>query len=715
MMTHCELSERLNSMHQPKYLLKFAAKIAGPILFALVCCSCGNDRQNKMAKASSPYLRQHADNPVDWYPWGDDALKKAKTENKPLLVSVGYAACHWCHVMEQETFTDTTVARIMNENFVCIKVDREERPDIDNIYSSACQLLTGSSGWPLHAFALPDGRAFFAGTYYSKQSWLSLLKQISQAYKTQHNKVVLQAQGMANGIAARELSLLTRDNTQPFSKDAYRQVFDSIRIMLDVNNGGTAGTPKFPAPYVTEFLLQNYFLTGNKKALEAATTTLTKMALGGIYDQVGGGFSRYAVDSQWHIPHFEKMLYDNAQLLSAYAHAYQVTKNPLYKTIMEETAACLERDFESPEGGYYSSLNADTKEGEGVFYSWTAEAFQKIATTGNKYMAAYYNITDNGNWQDNSNIPYASETPAGFAAKNNMNPENFQRQLTGFKQQLFNERSKRINPSVDKKIITAWNALTIKAWLDAYAALGNSLYLDKAIANAEFIEKNMINSHGKLWRSYMDGKGSITAFLEDYSYLCDAFIQLYQLTFDTHWLSLSRQLAQQSVKNFKAVTDSVLFVSTDGAGDFGIQSIPLADNAMPAANAVMARALYYLSVYYQNDDYLSASRVMLSRVTGLLNKKESLYYTSWVYLAGLFAYGTNEVVIIGPEAKSKNVELHKNYYPQAVFMGSTGDENLPLLEGKKSGNKTLIYVCTNKTCKRPLEEPSDAAKELITN
>jgi uncharacterized protein len=678
----------------------------------LFFCTCNSKKENRLSKASSPYLQQHADNPVDWYEWNDEALAIAKKENKPLLISVGYASCHWCHQMEKESFMDTAVARIMNENFVCIKVDREERPDIDNIYMNACQLISGNAGWPLNAFALPDGKPFFAGTYYSKQSWTSLLKNIATAYKKQYNKVMLQAQSLANGIANLELSVLNDSTEIVATKSFYQNLFDSLYQKLDLKYGGYKGSPKFPFPSTTEFLLQYYYLTKDKKALDAATTTLTQMALGGIYDHVGGGFARYSTDSLWRIPHFEKMLYDNGQLMSVYAHAYQLTGNIFFKNIVQETAAFVERDLRATNGGFYSSLNADTKEGEGEFYAWHDKEFKDKSSINNPdLIAAYFNTSEKGNWEKNKNVLYASLTPEEFAIKNDLNPATFHNQLTVAKKALLAERNKRERPATDDKILTSWNALMLKGYLDAYAALGNESYLQTSLANARFLEQNMLQKDGSLRRSYRNDQSSISGFLDDYALLSRSFIRLYQLTFDKHWLSLAQNLADYAIKHFYDIK-SGMFYYTSSQTRSVIKKIEIADNAIPSSNAAMAEVLYNLGVYVENEDYSNKSSRMLSLLHNQMLKGAD-YYTAWCFLSGLYSYGTNEVAIVGKDALKKNQELQKNYLPHSVFMGSESEENLPLLQNKYSERATLIYVCTNRTCKLPVQETSLALKQLI--
>ncbi len=718
-------------MRSPNYIARILVILAGLSVILLVCPSCRGKRQdhNRLSNASSPYLQAQARNPVDWYEWGDEALEAAKKEDKPLLVSIGYSSCHWCHVMEKESFMDTAVARLMNEDFICIKVDREERPDIDNVYTTACQLISGSSGWPLNAFALPDGKPFFAGTYYSRQSWTSLLTQIASAYHTQKGKVDLQAKSLANGIAGLELSVLTDTAADLGDRAAYRHLFEGLYGKMDLTFGGLKGNPKFPNPSSLDFLLQYYFLAKDKRALDAATVTLTKMALGGIYDQIGGGFARYSIDSLWHIPHFEKMLYDNAQLLSVYTHAYQLTHNPFFKRILQETAGFIQRDLRSPDGGYFCSLDADNKEGEGEFYTWTAGELRKILPGSYTQLAGYYHITEEGNWKDNKNVLFAGETPVQFALSKRLDPAGFSIQLDASRQVMLSERNKRERPSVDDKILTSWNAVLMTGYLDAYAALGNEGYLQNALGIARFLEKKMIRGDGGLWRVCKDGKASVNGLLEDYAFFARACIRLYELTFDKHWLDRARQLAGSAIDNFYDPGSGMFYYTANRAETAVIRKIGISDDNLPSSNAIMADVLYSLSVYFQDDDYLKKSTHMISRVTDQLHKEGAGYYASWCLLPGLFSYGSNEVAILGKDALARGLEMQKNYLPFSIFMGSSADESLPLLQGKTSGpstdkslpllqgkasgTKTLIYVCVHNSCRRPVETSADGLKLLI--
>ncbi len=679
------------------------------ICFFVACKNEG--KKNRLASASSPYLQQHADNPVDWYEWGDEALAIAKKENKPLLVSVGYASCHWCHEMEKESFMDTAVARIMNENFVCIKVDREERPDVDNLYMYACKLISGNGGWPLNAFALPDGKPFHAGTYYSKGSWKNLLTEISKAYKEKHELVVKQADALTKGIADESLSFNVADNQDVIltSKD-YQTLFDSIYLKLDTINGGLHGNLKFPMPVVTEFLLQYYYQTGKKQAIDAASTTLKRMALGGIYDQIGGGFARYSTDPEWRIPHFEKMLCDNAQLVSLYSHAYQLTQNDFYKTIITGTVSFLEKELASPHGGFYSSLNADTENGEGEFYSWSEKEFQKI--TGNEdLIREYFNITAAGNWKTEKNILAAFLTPVEYAEMKSLSTDKFILQLDKARTQLLAERNKRIKPAIDTKILTSWNAMLLKAYTDAYLATAESGYLSKALAIANFLEKNALGKNGSLKRVFKEGKVSVDGFLDDYAWTSYAFLKLYQLSFDKHWLDLSKRVADFAIKNFYDKNSSLFYYSSVNGSKLVVNNIESADEVIPSSNSIMANVLYSVGIIFDRSDYVDLSKKMLEAVSGKL-KIFPEYHAAWCGLAGLFASGTYEIAVIGKDAISRSRHLQKEYLPDCIMMGETDEENLPLLENKLLENKTMIYVCTNKVCKKPVEDVEDALNQI---
>lgn len=665
---------------------------------------------NRLADASSPYLQQHADNPVDWYEWGEEALEKARKENKPLLISVGYAACHWCHVMEHESFEDTTVARIMNENFVSIKIDREERPDIDQIYMEAAQLMTGRGGWPLNAFALPDGRPFFAGTYFPKEQWINVLQQIEQAYQQQYEKLEEQAEAVTQGIRSDEIVSVSPEE-QEFTKAAYTGIFQQWQPMLDQQFGGFNRVPKFPMPVGWEFLLQYHYITQDQAALDAVTTTLDQMAYGGIYDQVGGGFARYSTDKYWKVPHFEKMLYDNGQLISLYAHAYQLTRKELYAEIIRETLDFTAREMTTTEGGFYSSLNADSEGEEGKFYVWTQEEIENVLDEKTaKLVTDYYQVSRSGNWEHGKNILHRKISNAEFADQHNMTTEAFDELLNKAKAKLLKARSRRIRPSTDDKVLTSWNALMLKGYVDAYRALGEKEYLETALQNARFLKQNMLRSDGGLWRSYKDGKVSIGAFLDDYALLTEAFIELYQVTFDENWLLQAKALTDYTLKHFYDQESELFFYTSDNSENLIARKKEVADNVIPASNSVMANNLYKLSMYFYHQPYIETASTMLAHVKESLSR-ESSYFANWARLMGLFTAEPYEVAILGEDALQKNQKMQQRYLPTSFFMGGK-EENLPLLEMKLVEGKTMIYVCQNKVCKLPVIEVEKALDQI---
>lgn len=565
--------------------------------------------QNWLAKAKSPYLLQHADNPVHWHEWGAEALKKAREENKPLLISIGYAACHWCHVMEHESFMDSTVAKIMNEHYVSIKIDREERPDIDQIYMDAAHLLTGRGGWPLNAFALPDGRPFYAGTYFPKDAWKEILLQIAEAYSSQNDKIIAQAERLTRGIKGHDALDFRKDPTAVFTKADYKGIYSNWKSMIDFRKGGFRRAPKFPLPVGWEFLLQYHYLTGESEALEAVTLTLDEMAKGGIYDQLGGGFARYATDENWVVPHFEKMLYDNGQLISLYAHAYQVTKNEVYAEVIRETLKFIARDMTDSKGGFYSSLNADSEGEEGKYYVWTQQEIDEVLDNKTAQLfSEYYQVKSEGNWEEGRNILYREESMEEFALKRDMEPDQWDQILIKAKRELLHERSKRVRPSTDDKILTSWNALMMRGYIEAYLALGEEDYLAAALKNARFLEENMVRENGRLWRNYKDGEAGIEAFLDDYALLANAYIRLYQATFDIHWLDLSRIITDYMIAHFQDEKSSMFFYTSNQSEALFTRKMEITDNVMPSSNAVMANNLYQLGQYFYYQPYMPKAK-----------------------------------------------------------------------------------------------------------
>lgn len=676
------------------------------------------DSLNRLSKASSPYLREHADNPVNWFEWGSEALEKAEKEGKPIIVSVGYASCHWCHVMEEESFMDTAVARIMNEHFISIKVDREERPDIDQVYIDAAQLMTGHAGWPLNAFGLADGKPFYAGTYFTKEQWISLLTQIMKAYRDDRANINKQAEAVTQGILTNNMISAPTPGQSTDMHQTYQSIFPNWEPDLDYFSGGLAGAPKFPMPVVWEFLLQNYHQTKNDRALKVVTTTLDAMCNGGIYDHLAGGFARYATDTEWKIPHFEKMLYDNGQLVSLYAHAYQVTNKEIYAEVVDQTLEFVKLELASPQGGFYSSLNADSEGEEGTFYVWTRADIEDILDERSAGLFAdYFNVTEAGNWENKKNVLHKKASLKDFAAKHALSVAGAKQVLDESAELVLAARNKRIRPTVDDKILTSWNALMLTGYTDAYRALGKQEYLDMALRNAEFLKENMMRDDGGLWRSYSVGKAAIHGFLDDYAFLASAYIQLYQATYDIQWLDQARAITDYAIRHFQDPSTGFFYYTSDESERMEAQlvarKIEIPDNVMPSSNAVMAEVLFKLGQYYQSAAYEAMSLKMVSSLS-----KDFLqngpYFGRWASLMGQIAFQPYEVAVMGDDAVEKTRLLMKNYLPTVLLMGGAS-ENLPLLENKYVKGKTIIYVCRDKVCKLPVQDVEQALLQLKAN
>jgi uncharacterized protein len=603
---------------------------------------------------------------------------------------------------------DTTVARIMNENFVSIKVDREERPDIDQIYIHAAQLISGNAGWPLNAFAMPDGKPFYVATYFPKEQWINVLQQILETYKNDYNKVVIQADAITRNIQATDLIYVPESNQINFSKKNYQDLISAWYPEIDFSNGGLSGAQKFPMPAVWESLLQHHYLTGEQKSLEAVTLTLDKIAFGGIYDHLGGGFSRYATDTEWKVPHFEKMLYDNAQLISLYAHAYKVNHSPVYEKVITETLSFIKDELTSPEGGFYSSINADSESEEGKFYVWTKTELEKLVDEKSTTIYfEYYNVTNQGNWEEGKNILHKTSTNEEFAKKHSITIVDLEKIISDSKKILLEARNKRIHPTRDDKILTGWNALMLSGYLDAYHALNKNEYLEIALRSARYIEANGIRKDGSISRN-VQGTSNIDGFLDDYALLAKAYLNLYQATFDIHWLELSRNLADQAIKHFYNDKFGMFFYTT--SDQLVARKIELDDNVIPSSNSIMAEVLFQLGEYYEEEKYKEISNLMIAQITQNPSMVDP-FHANWARIAGLATYQPFEVAVMGDEALQKNQQLQQHYLPTSIFMGGA-QENLPLLENKLVAEKTMIYVCRDKVCKLPVQEVEKALIQI---
>ncbi|WP_202552433.1 thioredoxin domain-containing protein [Ginsengibacter hankyongi] len=689
------------------------------VLLFWALSSCGQQTSKKENKImytnaliheTSPYLLQHAHNPVDWYPWGDEALAKAKKENKMLLISVGYAACHWCHVMEHESYEDTVVANIMNKNFVCIKVDREERPDVDQVYMNAAYLINGNGGWPLNALVMPDGKPFFAGTYFPKDKWIQLLKYFSDLYKNQKQKLEEQADHLSKGI--NDIENVPKNTTSvSFSAITLDDMFSTLSQRIDMDKGGTKGSMKFPMPAIWEYLLQYYYFNKNTNALKAVEITLQHMAYGGIYDQVGGGFSRYATDPNWHAPHFEKMLYDNAQLVSLYSHAFQLTKNSLYKRIVYETIAFVKRELTSPEGGFYSSLDADSEGEEGKFYVWSKDEIKEILGSDAEIFSDYFGITSKGNWEPGKNIPDIIEGEKDIEKKYDLSADQLQNKIDELKLQVLKARGKRIRPQTDDKILTAWNALMTKGLIDAYEAFDEKDFLQMAETNIGFLLKNISTKENALYRNYKNGKATIPAFLDDYSFMISALIDYYQVNFNENYLQKANDLTQYVEQHFYDKTTGMYFYTDDQHSNLIARKMEVPDNVIPSSNSEMAKNLLLLGLYFENNSYESQSAQLVKNVIDDIKKNPS-YYSNWAQVVALQIKPPYEVAILGNDWQQKLSEFHKQYLPNTIYLGGVNEGNLSLLQNKLVSGKTFIYVCENKTCQLPVESVEAAMKQI---
>jgi uncharacterized protein YyaL (SSP411 family) len=666
---------------------------------------------NHLIHESSPYLLQHAHNPVNWYPWGEEALGKARKENKLLIISIGYAACHWCHVMERESFENEEVASYMNEHFVAIKVDREERPDIDQLYMNAVQLMTGRGGWPLNCIALPDGRPVYGGTYFTSEQWMDMLGKVSAFVQEHPDKAEQQAAALTEGVQSSERIYLNAGEAE-FTTDDLDSIFAFWKGRLDDLQGGHKGAPKFPLPIGYQFLLHYHYLTQNSDALDAVTLTLDKMAGGGIYDQIGGGFARYATDAYWKAPHFEKMLYDNAQLVSLYSAAYQLTKDDNYNIIVSETLDFIQRELTSEEGGFYASLDADSEGEEGKYYVWTRHELEQVLGHKAALIIDYYSVEENGNWENSQNILFKSINDKGFADQYKMTADDLKAEISEIKKILLKERAKRTPPALDDKIITSWNALMLKAYVDAYAVFDNPHYLDIALQNARFIRTKIKMPDHRLYRNYHHGKASINAFLDDYAFTIGAFISLYQTTFDEQWLEEAKQLTDYAIAHFYDNSSGMFYYTSDVDPALIARKMEVSDGVIPASNSEMAKNLFLLGHYYYSDDYSDMSKKMLRNV-----KQNALeggaYYANWDILMGWFATPPYEVAILGDGVETRRKEFNKHYLPNLFLSGGKGEGRLPLLEGKLVAGQTTIYVCQDRSCKLPVTEVNEALDQIL--
>lgn len=665
---------------------------------------------NSLQNESSPYLQQHINNPVHWMPWGKEALRKAKDENKLIIVSIGYSACHWCHVMERESFENEAIAETMNKFYVSVKVDREERPDIDQVYMIAVQLMTNAGGWPLNCICLPDGRPIYGGTYFKPHDWQNVLLQIAKMWEETPEVAIDYAEKLTKGIQQAE-RLPIAEIPQEYTADHLQAIVAPWQAQFDTEDGGYNRAPKFPLPNNWLFFLRYGFLSNQPKILDQVHFTLEKIANGGIYDQVGGGFSRYSVDHRWHIPHFEKMLYDNGQLLSLYSEAYQQKPNPLYKRIVEETIAWAEREMLDANGGFYAALDADSEGVEGKFYMFDERELEAVLGEDAELFKSYFNTTPSGNWADEgSNVFYCQMDADAMAMEAGYTAEEWASLLREAKAKLLDYRAKRVRPGLDNKQLTAWNALMLKGLLDAHRVFGEAKYLERALGIATFIEQDCY-ADGKLLHQPADENRAIPGFLDDFAFTIEAFMSLYEATFDAAWLHKAKQLADEAVTNFFDEEKQTFYYTAAHAEELIARKSEIMDNVIPSSSSTMVRALYRLGEIYESN-YLDIADQVFANVFPHIKQYGSAY-SNWAIQLLAHVYGNNSITLTGDHIHAWRKQLDKHYIPNKLIIEGTISE-LPLLKNM-TGLDSKAYLCRHKTCSPPLDSVDEIIELLSKN
>jgi len=661
---------------------------------------------NKLQNEHSPYLKQHAGNPVDWMPWGDEALAKATQENKLIIVSIGYSACHWCHVMERESFENKAIAETMNKFFVPIKIDREERPDVDQLYMIAVQLMTNAGGWPLNCICLPDGRPIYGGTYFKPHDWQQILLQIAKMWEETPEVAYEYAEKLTNSIQRVE-KLPIQEIPSEYSLLDLKEIILPWKQQFDFKDGGYARAPKFPLPNNWLFFVRYGFLAKDHEVIDHVHFTLEKMALGGIYDQVGGGFARYSVDARWHVPHFEKMLYDNGQLLSLYAEAYQQKPNPLYKRVIEETINWAKREMLAENGGFYAALDADSEGVEGKYYTFTQEEINVALGDDAALFSAYYNITEKGNWEEEqTNILHCSANHNQLIKEAGFSTDEWHEYLKEIKNKLYLYREQRIRPGLDNKLLTTWNALMISGLLSAYRTLNEPEYLDLALSTADFLKTNCITAN-KILHQPADSNRQIEGFLDDYAFTIAGFIDLYEATFDENYLSEAKRLTQLAISYFYDATQKTFYYTSNEGQQLIARKSEIMDNVIPASSSTFVRQLYKLGLYFDEENFIAIADQVFANVFPQI-KSYGSGYSNWAIQLLEKVFGCYEIALTGNHAGRMQRELDQHYIPNKILMGGT-KSTIPLLSDKV-GSESKAYLCQNKTCSLPQNSVGDLMK-----
>ncbi len=666
---------------------------------------------NSLIKETSPYLLQHAHNPVNWHPFSAKIFEIAKAENKPILISIGYSACHWCHVMEHESFEDSEVANIMNENFINIKVDREERSDVDMLYMQAVQLMTGRGGWPLNCFVLPDGRPFYGGTYFRKTQWIEVLNNLINLYKLESNKVLEYAEALTNGIKQAELISTSNKIDTLLTKELIQLSVKKWKTQLDDENGGPNKSPKFPMPCNYQFLLRYAILEKDNALLNQVNLTLKKMAFGGIYDQLHGGFSRYSTDIIWKVPHFEKMLYDNAQLISLYTEAYNLTKNPLYKEIACDTLQFIENEWYKAEGYFYSAYDADSDGEEGKFYVWNQLDLKDLLGENFDVFSDYFEINDKGYWEHGNYILMRSENQIQLLTKFNLTKNELDHIILTCKNSLKQEAKSRLKPSLDDKTITSWNALICSAYSKAYLSFGEIKYKEIALTSINFITSQLTLVDGKLYRTYKNKCAKIDGFLEDYAFTIEALINVYLISQNQEFLNKAYNLCELTLSLFQNKESDFLYYTNNLSTDLILKTTEISDNVIPSSNSQMAHNLFMLGNYFGNTEWINRSKKMLSNLLEEF-KNYGAGYSHWGSLALCYSYPFKEISIVGKHVNENLIQLYKHGVTNAIFTVSETNSDLPFLKNRYVENQTLFYVCENNTCYSPTKSLAETILQL---
>ncbi len=663
---------------------------------------------NELSQQTSPYLLQHANNPVHWKPWNDKTLADALEQNQLIIVSIGYSACHWCHVMEHESFENEDVAVVMNANFTCIKIDREEHPDVDAIYMKAVQLMSGRGGWPLNVVCLPDGRPIWGGTYLPKKNWTQTLSQLADIYENDRPKVVEYAEQLHDGIST---MALLQPSENGFDNDDLEKLIGGWQSRFDKENGGNIGAPKFMLPVAQSFLMHYATAKNSGSILDHVHLTLEKMAFGGLFDQIGGGFSRYSVDERWHVAHFEKMLYDNAQLVSLYSNAFKLSQITLHKTVVEQTLEFVSKSLTSNENAFYCALDADSLNGEGkleegAFYVWTEAELREILKDDFQLFAKVFNINKFGHWEHGNFVLIRNSSDANLAIAENISIDELENKISTWRQMLYDNREKRPQPRLDNKILTSWNALMITAYAAAFDAFGNNQYLEKAIACAKYLlDKHYIN--GKLMHSKVND-GFIAGLHDDYALMIEALLALYQSTLDENWLYEAKKLTDICLYDFYDETTGFFAFKSKAEKQLIAPHYEIEDNVIPASNSVMAKNLYALSIYFGQSRFREIVDTMLENILPSVSYPSA--FANWLDLHMTIDSGL-EIAITGPNAFANAKKINARYFPGLIVAASENASTLPFLKDRFS-DKDQFFVCENGACQLPIDSFGGAIEKL---